>query len=124
MTAVSSHGATPADWVAYDFAVLRAVAHPHLGTFVPVGVVVHARTREFLALRTLHDAAALRARVPDVDADLLARYLAACEAVCTGDDWMTSERGAVIQWKRSDGGASATGPAAGSPRHTASHASR
>ena len=37
-----------ADWVAYDFAVLRAVPHPHVGAFVPVGVVVHARTREFL----------------------------------------------------------------------------
>ena len=108
---MSHHTAAPGTWVAYDFAVLRAVAHPHLGTFVPVGVVVHARTREYLALRTLHDAAALRARVPDVDADLLARYLAACEAVCRGDPaagpvalappserfpWITAPRSDVI----------------------------
>ena len=34
--------------IAYDFAVLRAVPHVHLGAFVPVGVVVHARTAGFL----------------------------------------------------------------------------
>ena len=51
-----------ADWVAYDFAVLRAVPHVHLGTFVPVGVVVHARTREYLAMRA--GAASIGAMVP------------------------------------------------------------
>ena len=99
-------------WVAYDFAVLRAVPHVHLGAFVPVGVVVHARTAEFLGMRALTDPAALAARVPDVDAELLARYLHSCEAICAGDPaagpvalsppserfhWLTAPRSDVLQ---------------------------
>lgn len=99
-------------WVAYDFAVLRVVQHPHLGSFVPVGVVVHARTAEFLRLAVLTDAADLARRVPDADAGLLARYLCACAAICAGDadagpvamappserfHWITAPRSDVIQ---------------------------
>src|SRR5687767_10512513 len=71
--------------IPYSFAVLRAVPHVHLGNFVPVGVVVHARTTDFLSLRAIADAATLAARVHDVDLELLARYLRAAEAVCRGD---------------------------------------
>ena len=100
------------DWVAYDFAVLRAVPHPHVGTFVPVGVVVHARTAEFLRLRALTDPAELARRVPGVDAELLARYLRSCAAICEGCEdagpialvptserfhWITAPRSDVIQ---------------------------
>ena len=100
------------DWVAYDFAVLRVVPHPHMGTFVPVGVVVHARTREYLCLKAITDAAELARRVPDADAELLARYLTACTAICDGDadagpvalappserfHWITAPRSDVIQ---------------------------
>ena len=103
---------SPREWVAYDFAVLRAVPHPHVGTFVPVGVVVHARTQEFLRLRALTDPAELARRVPDVDAELLARYLRSCAAVCDGHPdagpialvppserfhWITAPRSDVIQ---------------------------
>jgi hypothetical protein len=98
--------------VDYDFAVIRAVPHVHLGTFVPVGVVLHARREGFLALRALTAVAELRARVPGVDAELLARYLEACAAVCRGDanagpvalappserfHWLTAPRSDVIQ---------------------------
>jgi hypothetical protein len=72
-------------WIAYDFAVLRAVPHVHLGSFVPVGVVVHARTRDFLGVRTITDPAELAVVVPDVDHGLLARYLASYRAVAAGD---------------------------------------
>ncbi len=106
-------------WTAYDFAVLRAVPHVHLGAFVPVGVVLHARTAEFLGARLLTDAGELRARVPDVDAELLARYLRACEAICSGDPsagpvaldppserfhWLTAPRSDVIQASPVHGG--------------------
>ena len=112
-------GPPPSARVAYDFAVLRAVPHPHLGTFVPVGVVVHARTREFVRLRALTDAAELARRVREVDAELLARYLAACEAVCRGEDgagvvalappserfhWLTAPRSDVLQCSPVHGG--------------------
>jgi len=99
-------------WVDYDFAVLRAVPHPHLGAFVPVGVVVHARTAGFLRLRAIDDPAELAHRVPDVDAELLARYLRACARVCEGRadagpialvptserfHWITAPRSDVLQ---------------------------
>ncbi len=104
--------AQASEWTSYDFAVVRAVPHVHVGTFVPVGVVLHSRTAEFLGMRVLTDPDALRARVPGVDAELLARYLRACQAVCEGDaaagplalappserfHWLTAPRSDVIQ---------------------------
>lgn len=98
--------------VDYDFAVLRAVPHVHLGTFAPVGVIVHARTAEFLGLRAITDVAMLRERVPDVDVELLARYLRSCAAIAAGDPgagpialaptserfhWLTAPRSDVLQ---------------------------
>ena len=98
--------------VDYDFAVLRVVPRVHLGAFVNVGVVVHARTLEFLALRVVTDEQLLAAHVPGVDAELLARYLRSCEAICAGDaaagpmalappserfHWLTSPRSDVLQ---------------------------
>lgn len=98
--------------VAYDFAVLRVVPRVHLGAFINVGVVVHARTAEFLALRAVTDERVLAAHVHGVDADLLARYLRSCEAICAGDvaagpmalappserfHWLTAPRSDVLQ---------------------------
>ncbi len=96
----------------YDFAVLRVVPRVHLGAFVNVGVVLHARAAEFLALRVLTDVGALHARLPGMDAELLARYLHASEAICAGDaaagpvalappserfHWLTAPRSDVLQ---------------------------
>ena len=107
--------------IAYSFAVLRAVPHVHLGNFVPVGVVVHARTTDFLSLRAIADAATLAARVHDVDLELLARYLRAAEGVCRGDPdagpialappserfhWITAPRSDVLQCSPVHGGLS------------------
>jgi len=99
-------------WISYDYAVLRVVPHVYLGTFVPVGVMVHARTADFLGMRIIRDAAKLRGRVPGVDLDLLTRYLHSCQLVCAGDGsagpvalappserfhWLTAPRSDVIQ---------------------------
>lgn len=96
----------------YNFAVLRAVPHVHLGTFVNVGVVVHARTIEYLGIEVITDVEVLKQRVPQADAELLARYLSACRAVCIGDEsagpvalsptserfhWVTAPRSDVLQ---------------------------
>jgi hypothetical protein len=101
-----------ARWVDYDFAVLRVVPHVHVGAFVPVGVVVHARTAGFLGFRAVTDPAELAARVPGVDSELLARYLRALEAVSAGRaeagavalapsserfHWLTAPRSDVLQ---------------------------
>ena len=96
----------------YDFAVLRVVPRVHLGAFINVGVVVHARTAEFLALRAITDERTLAAHAPGVDSELLARYLRSCEAICAGDaaagpmalappserfHWLTAPRSDVLQ---------------------------
>ena len=98
--------------ISYHFAILRVVPHVHLGSFVNVGVVLHARTAEFLGMRAIQDVGALRALVRDVDAERLARYLACYEAICAGDasagpialvspserfHWMTAPRSDVLQ---------------------------
>jgi hypothetical protein len=96
----------------YDFAVLRVVPRVHLGAFVNVGVVLHARAAEFIALRVLTDVSALAERLPGMDVELLARYLHASEAICAGDaaagpvalappserfHWLTAPRSDVLQ---------------------------
>ena len=100
------------DWISYNFAVLRVVPHVHIGAFVPVGVVLHARTTEFIAARVITGEAELRARAGDADVGLLARYLESCAAICAGEmtagpialappserfHWLTAPRSDVIQ---------------------------
>ena len=100
------------DWISYNFAVLRAVPHVHIGAFVPVGVVLHARTTEFIGARVITDRAELASRVGDADVDLLSLYLESCAAICAGDisagpialappserfHWLTAPRSDVIQ---------------------------
>jgi Protein of unknown function (DUF3037) len=104
--------AAPEGWVSYDFAVLRVVPHVYIGAFAAVGVIVHARTTEFLSMRVLTDPAELSKRAIGVDVGLLVRYLESCEAICRGDEsaspialappserfhWLTSPRSDVIQ---------------------------
>ena len=100
------------DWVSYNFAVLRVVPHVHIGSFIPVGVVLHARTTEFIGARVVTDPATLRERAGDTDVELLARYLKSCAAICAGEidagpialappserfHWLTAPRSDVIQ---------------------------
>jgi hypothetical protein len=96
----------------YHFSVLRVVPHPYLGSSTNVGVIVHVRTAEFLAMRAITDPAALKTIVPEVDVELLARYLECLDAIAKGDPsagpvalvptserfhWMTAPRSDVIQ---------------------------
>jgi hypothetical protein len=98
--------------LAYDFAVLRVVPHVHLGAFTPIGVIVHARTVEFLGMRALSDPVQLHERFPELDHELLLRYLKTFEGICAGDPaagpvaleppserfhWLTSPRSDVLQ---------------------------
>jgi|SRR5687768_15205511 len=98
--------------IVYRYAILRAVPHVHTGAFTNVGVVLHVRTLDYLGMRAITDATELGRRVPDADAELLARYLKSCELVCAGDasagpialdppserfHWITSPRSDVLQ---------------------------
>lgn len=97
---------------AYNFAIIRIVPHTWLGTFVNVGVVMHARTAGYLRARVVAEPAVLRALAPGVDAELMARYLQTVRAICDGDPaagplaliptserfhWLTSPRSDVLQ---------------------------
>jgi hypothetical protein len=99
-------------WIQYDFAFVRVVPHPYLGAFQNVGILLHARTEEFLGLRVVSDPAELRRRAPEVDQELLLRYLEGCRLVCAGDPaggavallppserfhWLTAPRSDVLQ---------------------------
>ena len=70
------------DWISYNFAVLRLVPHVHIGAFVPVGIVLHARTTEFIGARVITDRDELAARAGDADVELLSLYLESCAAIC------------------------------------------
>ncbi|HEY5085790.1 MAG TPA: DUF3037 domain-containing protein [Gemmatimonadaceae bacterium] len=98
--------------IPYNFAVLRVVPHVHIGSSVPIGVILHAPTERFVGLRVLLERAALAARAPQVDVELLLRYLTTYRAVCSADDaggslsfgspserfhWLTAPRSDVIQ---------------------------
>ena len=99
-------------WINYHFTVVRAVPHVHRGEFSNVGVVLHARTAGFLAMRAVDDAARLRALLPDADVELLARYLDCYHGICRGDaaagpiallptserfHWLTAPRSDLLQ---------------------------
>jgi hypothetical protein len=98
--------------VAYDFAVLRLVPHPHLERWAPVGVVLHARTEEFLDARVVDDPVQLATIAPEVDVDVLVRYLRNWRAIARGRaeagpvalfppserfHWLTCPRSDVLQ---------------------------
>lgn len=96
----------------YSYALLRAVPHPYTGEGVPVGVVLQSRPAEFIGIEAITDSAELGRLAPDVDVDLLARYLRSYHAIASGDEsagevallsaperfyWLTSPRSDVIQ---------------------------
>jgi len=83
---------------AYDFAVLRLVPHPHLERWVPIGVVLFSRTEEFLASRVVLDRDRLAALAPELDHDLLLRYLKNWSAIARGE----AEAGTVAHYPPSE----------------------
>lgn len=107
------------DAVAYDYAVLRVVPRVHLGGAVNVGVVLHARTVDYLGLRVVTDPGWLERMVPRVDVELLSAYLSSCEAISRGDasagpvglvpaserfHWLTAPRSDVLHASPVHGG--------------------
>lgn len=99
-------------WISYNFAVLRVVPHVHTGVFIPVGIVLHARTAEFLGVKVITDPSELEKRAADADVELLSRYLESCRQIGEGEvsagpialappserfHWLTAPRSDVIQ---------------------------
>jgi hypothetical protein len=99
-------------WISYNFAVLRVVPHVHTGYFVPVGVVLHARTAEYLGVSVITDPKVLSGLAGDTDVELLVRYLESCKSIGEGENtagpialappserfhWLTAPRSDMIQ---------------------------
>lgn len=100
------------DWIDYDFAVICVVPHVHLYGSSAVGVILHARTAEFLDVAVLSEPADL-VRVARREGEVrLARYLSAYRAMARGEEgagplahlppserfhWLTAPRSDQIQ---------------------------
>ena len=69
----------------FQYAVLRVVPDIERGEFLNAGVVVFARTLDFLGARTALDRHRLAALSPDADAGLIAERLQTLERVAAGD---------------------------------------
>lgn len=97
----------PCSWFA-----LRVVPHPHDGVGVTVGIVVQSRPAEYLGIRVVTEVAQLARLAPDVDLDLLRRYLQSYEAIAGGAEdggevallsrperfhWLAAPRSDVLQ---------------------------
>ncbi len=101
-----------ADWIAYDYAIVRVVPRVHLEVFANIGVVMHARTANFLETRLKTDDERLHQLWPALDLAMLQRAIEAYERVCRGGTeaapvgmlppserfhWLTAPRSAVLQ---------------------------
>jgi hypothetical protein len=95
-----------------SFFTLRVVPHPYTGAGVPVGVVLQSRPAEYLGLRAITDADRLGRIAPDVDIELLTRYLRSYQSIAAGEEnggeiallsrperfhWLAAPRSDVLQ---------------------------
>jgi hypothetical protein len=100
---------------------MHVVPHPHTGRGAPVGVVLQSRPAMYVGFRALMDAEELRRLAPDVDNELLVRYLRSCEAIAAGREeggeiallspperfyWLSAPRSDVLQPGRLEHGMS------------------
>ena len=118
--------ASPADaW--YDYAVVRVVPVVERAEFVNAGVILRARTLNYLGVRIEVDEARLLALAPRADLDLIRSHLAVFRAIAEGDPaggpiaalsqaerfhWLTTPRSTVIQTSPAHVGRSADPDAA------------
>ncbi len=96
----------------YSYAVLRVVPHVEREEFLNVGVVLFARTLNYLDVRIELDEARLHALAPSLDLAQLREHLRSFEAIARGDasggpiaalgqserfHWLTSPRSTILQ---------------------------
>lgn len=96
----------------YEYAVIRVVPRVHLGSFVNIGVLLHARTARYLDAIVRIDRDAVARLGFSLDIALLERFVEAYLRVCRGGSdagpvgvlpasgrfhWLTSPRSGVLQ---------------------------
>jgi hypothetical protein len=101
-----------ADYLPFEYAVLRAVPRVDRGECVNVGVVLYCQGRDYLGVLQHLDQERLRVLDAQVDLDVVRAALAGVEAVCAGRaaagraaggsrrerfGWLTAPRSTVVQ---------------------------
>ena len=96
----------------FEWAVVRVVPHVHRGEFVNVGVILHARTLNYLDARIEPRWQLIESLQPTLDREATKRHLDAFTKVCRGEEdagsvafdtpsdrfhWLTAPRSAVMQ---------------------------
>lgn len=96
----------------YEYAIIRVVPRVHIGAFVNVGVLLHARTAHYLDARVHINREAVAQLSSALDLTLLERFVEAYLRVCRGGSdagpvgvlpasgrfhWLTSPRSGVLQ---------------------------
>lgn len=96
----------------YEYAIIRVVPRVHIGAFVNIGVLLHARTAHYLDARVHIDKEAVARLSSALDVTLLERFVEAYLRVCRGGSdagpvgvlpasgrfhWLTSPRSGVLQ---------------------------
>lgn len=102
----------PTRWIDYDYAIVRLVPHVHDAMFLNIGVLLLARSEDYLGCAFAAERERIQAFAPEIDYDLLVRYLDAMRYVCDGGHhggaigalpaserfhWLTAPRSAVLQ---------------------------
>ena len=98
-----------ADYETYEYALLRVVPRIERGECLNVGVLLHCRRHDRLAVRTALDPARLRALAPGADLEGIADAVGAVERAARGEGpagvlsagerfrWLTAPRSTVVQ---------------------------
>lgn len=96
----------------YDYAIVRVVPVVERGEFVNAGIILRARTLNYLQVRIELDEARLLALAPGADVPLIRSHLRVIAAIAAGDarggpiaamdqsqrfHWLTTPRSTVIQ---------------------------
>ncbi len=96
----------------YDYAIVRVVPVVERGEFVNAGIILRARTLNYLDVRIELDEARLLALAPGIDLSVIRSHLDVFDAIAAGDPkggpmaamtqsqrfhWLTTPRSTVIQ---------------------------
>ena len=96
----------------YEFAIIRVVPQVEREEFINVGVIVFSKSKNFLGIKYKIDKKRLTSLNPDIDIDLIQKYLAAWKAICEGGKeggeigqmeksyrfrWLASNRSTILQ---------------------------
>ncbi len=100
------------DKILYEYAIVRLVPKVERGEFLNIGVILIAKSKDYLGLKFHLDEDRICAFSKEVDIDMVREYLKGWELVCDGNEaggkigsleirvrfrWLTANRSTIIQ---------------------------